>query len=313
MVDTNKFVGCIVGAACGDALGMPTEYISQRELNELYGGCVSNFLAPSIHHPCSHLNPGQFTDDTQQLLLLAESLLESDGLDIVNFGQKMGEWAFRCYHEPGYNRFAGGTSLRSSMRIYDGEIPGTTGRDSPTCGAAMRIAPIGLFYHNDTEKLDNAAEACSAVTHTHPACVEGGKIIARMVSTGINDQDPFQSLQDLTDNSTTSLKDRLQYVLDNVTVSPKDVGRYMGMSESIFETIPMALHCFLHSPNSFERTLIEAANLVPGDTDSIACIAGAMSGARNGLHSIPSRFRDKIEDKEHLESIAVRIHQKVTE
>ena len=66
----------------------------------------------------------------------------------------------------------------------------------------------------------------------------------------------------------------------------------------------MALHCFLHSPHHYEKTVVEAANLAPGDTDSIACIAGALSGTYNGVEAIPKKWRQEIEDSLLLQKLS---------
>ena len=89
--------------------------------------------------------------------------------------------------------------------------------------------------------------------------------------------------------------------------SPEEIAKIIGVSQSVYETVPMALYCFLHSPNDFEQTIINAANLVPGDTDSIACIAGALSGTHNGLKAIPDRFKNKVEDAKMLRELGKRL------
>ncbi|PIT89450.1 MAG: hypothetical protein COU27_00290, partial [Candidatus Levybacteria bacterium CG10_big_fil_rev_8_21_14_0_10_36_7] len=89
---------------------------------------------------------------------------------------------------------------------------------------------------------------------------------------------------------------RIDYVIAHQKREPHEIAAEIGTSESAYETVPMALHCFLHSPSNYEKTVIEAANLVPGDTDSIACIAGALSGTYNGLEAIPQKWRQEIED-----------------
>ena len=302
------FRGSIVGAAVGDALGMPTEYISKQELERSYGGRVTDFQKPTNHHPCSHLDAGQYTDDTQQVILLAESLRDSKGFDIHDFGKRMGEWAHKCRNEPGYNRFAGGTSISASMRLYDGEDPYKTGVSRATCGSAMRIAPIGLFYHDDMELLEKNAKDASAITHNHPAAIDSAVLIAYLVASGINKVPVDQAVSEARNLLRSDLRKNVDFVIASKDKTPEEVAHVIGASESSYETVPMALHCFIHSPTDFEQTVIEAANLTPGDTDSIACIAGAISGAYNGLRSIPDRFKT-VEEFDYLVKLADKLHQ----
>ncbi len=299
----NKFRGSLVGAAVGDALGMPTEYISDNELESNFGGRVASFQKASDYHPCSHLDAGQYTDDTQQVILLAESLRDKSGFDIHDFGKRMGEWAHKCRTEPGFNRYAGGTSISASMKLYEGVSPFETGVRRPTCGSAMRIAPIGLFYHKDMVALEQYAKDASAITHTHPAAIDSAVLISYMIASGINGVPVDEAVFEASSLLRSDLLKNVNFVIAGRDRNPKDVAAVIGSSESSYETVPMALHCFLHSPDDFEKTVIEAANLTPGDTDSIACIAGAISGAYNGLNNIPKRFKT-VEDYDDILKLA---------
>jgi ADP-ribosylglycohydrolase len=295
-----KASGCLVGAAIGDALGMPTEYISQRDLDTFYKGRVTDFEKATRGHPCSHLNAGQYTDDTQQLMILAESLVENNGFDINYFGKKLGEWGHKCRTESGFDRFSGGTSLSAALELYSGKSPYETGKPRPTCGSAMRVAPVGVWYHNLPHELEKMAKISSQITHTHPAAVDAAVLISSVIANLLNGRTPSESVEQSKKLLVSDLNSKINYIINNHTKHPLDVVKIIGASESVYETVPMALYCFLHTPLDFEQTVITAANLVPGDTDSIACIAGALSGACNGIAAIPDRFKLKLEDFEKL-------------
>lgn len=302
-----RFLGCIVGAAVGDALGMPTEYISDRQLHNRYGAKVTKFEDPSPNHPCGHLKAGQYTDDTQQVILLAESLVSKRWFDLHDFGQKMGQWANNCETIPGYDRFSGGTSISASMELFHGKDPQKTGKPAPTCGSAMRIAPLGLFFYNNMDKLQEAAYWASAVTHNHPAAIDSALLISHLVGYLVNDLPLGNALKGATEVLHSDLRQNVDYVIRNRDKSPRVIGSQIGVSQSSYETVPMALHCFLHTPDDFEETVINAANLTPGDTDSIACIAGAISGAYNGYESIPLKFTKGLEDHDELFELSRRL------
>lgn len=304
-----RFKGSIVGAAVGDALGMPTEYISSAKLYSLYGGHVTRFEKPSPHHPCSHLQAGMYTDDTQQAVILAESLVAMKGFDIVDFGQRMGEWDHKCATIPGYDRFSGGTSRSASRKLYLGEDPHQTGKPTPTCGSAMRIAPLGLFYHNDISELEEKAYWASAVTHNHPAAIDSALFISHLVAYLVNDFSVEESVTRAREIMTSDLGPKIDFVVQNRQREPQEVGAVIGTSQSSYETVPMALHCFLYAGEDFAQAVLEAANLVPGDTDSIACIAGALSGAYNGFSSIPAHFSENVENTKYLQDLAVRLQE----
>ena len=305
----SRFRGSVLAAACGDALGMPTENISKKMLREFYNGKVTSFQNPQPDHPCSHLHKGQWTDDTQQYLLLAQSLVEYNGFNPEDFAQKIGLWAWRCEKEPGYDRWAGQTSLSAGMKLRN-RVPYTkSGSSSATCGSSMRTGPLGLFYHNQPDQLTTIASTASSITHTNPLAIDAAVFTSHMIANLARGETPKQATIGAYNQLRTELKNNIYYVIVNRKIHPTKMAQIIGSSQAANETIPMALHCFLHSPDSLEETLINGANLVPGDTDSIACIAGAFSGAHNGYEAIPERWSANIEEKELLLSLADQLFE----
>ena len=106
----------------------------------------------------------------------------------------------------------------------------------------------------------------------------------------------------------SELRKHLDYVISNIDKHPDELAKKIGTSERVYETVPMALSCFLHSPDEFQETVVNAANLCWGDTDSIACIAGAMSGAYNGYNKMPFEYKGKLEDRQRLEGLATELY-----
>ncbi|MBS3123413.1 ADP-ribosylglycohydrolase family protein [Candidatus Woesearchaeota archaeon] len=303
----NLAKGCLVGAAVGDALGMPAEYISKNELHLFYNGKIDSYQKANNNHPCAHLKPGQYTDDTQQLILLAESLVVNKSFNLLDFSQRIGQWAHDCQTIAGYDRFSGGTSMSAGLAIFNGSNPRKTGINRATCGSAMRAAPLGIFYYDNLQKLNFAAADSSLITHSHPAAIDSAIFLSKTIASLINCVNPEDSVQEAKSTLTSDLVQRLNYVFENKDKEPNLVAKEIGASESTYETVPMALHCFLHSPSDFEQTVVNAANLVPGDTDSIACIAGALSGAYNGLSSIPDKFTVTLEDYLSLSELGEKL------
>ena len=87
----------------------------------------------------------------------------------------------------------------------------------------------------------------------------------------------------------------------------------IGISSVAHETVCIALFVFLSSASDFAVSVLAGANAVlkgkKGDTDSIACLVGAMSGAYNGIGSIPQKWANKIENGMRLTSIAQRLFE----
>lgn len=309
---SSRAKGCLVGAAIGDALGMPTEDIPKKLRDHLYGGPISTYVKPHQNHPCAHLKPGQYTDDTQQIIILAQSLVGCSGFDVDDFAKRFAQWGRYCRSIPNYNRYAGGSSIGAAMELLRGVPPSKSGSEtSRTCGAAMRVAPIGLFYQRaPLEQVLAAAQTQARVSHGHVEAVDSAVFLAGVVYGLANGEMPLEGAKRMLPQVSGELFENLSYVLEQVGNSSLAVAERIGKSQYAKEAVPMAVHCFLRSPDDFETTVLTAANLVQGDTDSIACMAGAMSGAFVGLGGIPRRFIEPLENKDLLLELAEKLTAK---
>jgi len=300
----DRFAGCMLGAAIGDAFGMPTECISEQDLRERYNGKVTDFVEPISPHPNQHLSAGQYTDDAQQMIILAESLRHNDGLDIKDFGRRFAEWGRKNREDKNYWRFPGSTSLRAAEELEKGVSPYESGSQHTTsCGSAMRVAPIGLLYHGNIEQAIKQAELSSMISHNTQACKDGAKMVALTVANLLNEMPPVEAVL----KASESLKDEILtgsilYAIKNRDQSPSRIS--LGKSSSIYDTVPFAVYSFLHSPENFREIMITAANAVPGDTDSFACIGGAFAGAHLGVDKIPTSLKTRLEDYPLIKRVA---------
>ena len=307
-----RSVGCIVGAACGDALGMPVEYVNRETVSHEYGE-IRDFVTPSKKHPCGHLHAGQYTDDTQQLMALAESIVDANGFSLGAFSEKLKKWYLKNLEDKQFKRFPGNTSLAACSNLLRGENPLQSGSIcATTCGSVMRVAPIGVFYHRDINKTNHYAQLSSIPTHNSQLAREGAAFIAEVVAYLMNGKDPHNAVTNALKNIKTEvLKSPLEYILKNPKTNSKAIKDKFGTSEHIAEVIPFSIFAFLKNAHSFEDVVIESVNgSIPGDTDSIACITGACAGAFHGYNSIPQRFAEKLENRIYLiqlgESLAER-------
>jgi ADP-ribosylglycohydrolase len=81
---------------------------------------------------------------------------------------------------------------------------------------------------------------------------------------------------------------------------------YLGEGWVGEEAVALALYCYLRHPDSYEKVVIRGAN-TNGDSDSIACIAGSISGAFWGIGAIPPDWVRKIEKSVYLEDLVQRL------
>src|SRR5215208_1525710 len=159
----DRYVGTLLGLACGDALGGPVEFVNRDEIAARYPSGVSEFIGGGW----LRLAPGEVTDDTQQALILAESLTTS-GLDLYRFAAGLIAW-FRSNPKD-----VGNTTRIALEALAAGTAPLDAGaralaargeRSAAANGAVMRCAPIALRFRRDPDRLVRASLDSARVTH----------------------------------------------------------------------------------------------------------------------------------------------------
>ncbi|MEJ2670983.1 MAG: ADP-ribosylglycohydrolase family protein [Deltaproteobacteria bacterium] len=292
-----KYRGCLVGSALGDAIG---------EL--AFGAPAAGRLKAAI----AAAPQLRYTDDTAMALGLAESLAERQGLDPQHLGRT---WHRNFNREPWRGYAAGPPTIfqlaeqtgltyeELARRLFGGQ--GSFGN-----GAAMRVAPLGLWFHDSAALYDKAA-ACAAVTHAHPLAQDGAAIQAGAVALGVglDPEKPF-SLEAFIEPllrraRTPEFQEKLSLVQALVAqqVPGPEAAKILGKSVKIHESLPFALYAFVSHPHSFEACLLEAV-LNGGDRDTLGAMAGAVSGAYLGVAAIPALWREKLENRDLIENLA---------
>jgi poly(ADP-ribose) glycohydrolase ARH3 len=192
------------------------------------------------------------------------------------------------------------------------------GQGSLGNGAAMRIVPVGVFYHNARDLYEQAARSAE-VTHAHPVGVDGAAVQARSIAYAVK-LDPREEfptakfLQDLLEFSRTpeiETKMRLVKNLISNNTLPDVASEKIGRSVAVHESMPFAIYAFLRPPMSFEACLL-CAVLNGGDRDTLGAMAGAVSGAYLGIHSIPESWLGKLENRDYIEKLALKLTNTMT-
>jgi poly(ADP-ribose) glycohydrolase ARH3 len=301
MIDfKSKFVGGMVGSAIGDAIG------------ELAFRCFERQeLAAQIEQE----QELRYTDDTAMAIGLAESILEKGGMNQPHLGD-----AFRRnFHREPWRGYAAGpptlfsmvergglTYMEAARRLFGGT--GSLGN-----GAAMRIAPLALFFHEGSE-LYREASASAEVTHAHPVGVDGAAVQAKAIAQATN-LDPTKSfssdgfirgLESFARSHEIQQKIALLRTLLQQQAPPLVALRGLGQSVAVNESMPFAIYSFLRHPHSFEECLF-CAVLQGGDRDTLGAMACAVSGAYLGADTIPLEWRDKLENRDYIESLALHL------
>lgn len=318
----DKFHGCLMGAAVGDMAGAAVEaespaYIASafRSVDEI----LSTASVPEFAGPDWQV--GRFTDDTQMTVCVAEWLLAGEDPSGEHLLAR-----FAGAYEP-WRRYGSGTEAilrlftqhRSQWReLSTAMFPeGSQGN-----GSAMRVAPVGLAYFDNPRTAASVAMESSRPTHSHSLAYQGAVLqalaVATATATARSDFTPARFLQPLRD-ALTYFSDLMQdtskfaRALDAIGhgldrgASCADMSATLGTGVTAHEAVPMALYCFLRHPESYAQVVHQAVFL-GGDTDTIASMAGAVSGAFLGREAIPARWlhaiRDERYDRHVIEDLA---------
>lgn len=299
----DRFVGCLVGLAIGDALGMPFEGMDAEVIREDYGH-VREFL------PGHGLSPGQYTDDTKMMLCIAESIVQEDHVDPEDVAQRFVEW-----FDSGDLRGIGHTCLEAILNLKRGlswRESGRRGKWAAGNGTAMRIAPVGLIDCCDVEKLREDCWATSVITHNNPEAVAGATAvayaIARLLSGEFDEGTFLAELAAFVGGSEVARHLKQTQTLFSARTPTAEALTVLGTSGYVVETVASALYCFLMTPEDF-MTTVASAVMGGGDTDTTGAIAGAISGAHNGISNMPQHLVDGVEDSERLQELGRDIYR----
>ena len=308
MSDRAHYAGCVVGLAVGDALGMPTEFLSLAEIRARFGPDGVTDLEEGAW-PAGH-----FTDDTQMTLALAEGILAAGteaSLDAImaEVSREFVAWdeaPVGGHRAPGNTCRTGCRNLAAGVPWREAGVAGSKG-----CGTAMRAAPVGLAWPGEYERIREVGVAQSLATHDHPCARAGSVAVAALVSMALEREHPSRMLERviaLTGEVSDEFATHLQRVSVALEAEEEDAWALLGEAWVAEEAVAGALYCFLRSPEDYRATVLRAAN-TEGDSDSLACIAGAISGAYNGLAAIPEDWRHRVERAEYLLSVADRLFE----
>ena len=303
-MNKDKAKGIIYGLAIGDALGRPTEFMSLSGIKETYGHTGITVLP----------EPALYTDDTQMSIAVAEALITAGDQDIELIMSAVREEFIKWCHSPENNRAPGNACLTGVANMEKGKRWTESGVEgSKGCGSAMRVAPIGYLYRDHPEKLKEVAKATGICTHRHltadAACI-GAAYLVKLALDGVSPDQMIPKLLSFTKGISEEFDEAIQKVEECLNWEDEEKAlNYLGEGWIGEEAVALALYCFLRYPDNYEKVVIRGAN-TDGDSDSIACIGGSISGAYLGVEAIPEDWIRRIEKTNYLEELSCHLHEK---
>jgi ADP-ribosyl-[dinitrogen reductase] hydrolase len=341
--------GCFLGLAVGDALGAPLEGLSAQQIRTHYGR-VRNYVdgvQAWKRKPHRWRMRGLYSDDTQQALALSDVLLDYRRVDQERLAD-----LYRALLTP-KGAFVGahrgiGRSFRQVLSALERGVPAhLTGQPTAGIGAAMRIAPVALYFGDEIGAMFESTMSASLMTHLDIRSLSGALAVAhairRLVAGNACDPsllfwvsaDLLKDEKQIADSySDVVLKlDRHARCLSRAIAHAEalvDLPREQALAALVDEAnrhgaepvckratmgfppacIPTCLY-LLVTTSSFEQALTEVVNL-GGDTDTAGAILGALAGAHYGADAIPKRWLDGLQNREGIESRAIALAKQST-
>jgi poly(ADP-ribose) glycohydrolase ARH3 len=299
-----QFAGCLLGEAVGDGLGAPYEGLPADTIYWMCGTSVD-----LVKNPTNDIL--YYTDDTQMMIGVAETLVDHGRIVEEALCQ-----AFANNYQPERKYGRGARRVLEAMAndsdwraIAANQFPG----GSLGNGAAMRVAPVGLLFSDDLDRVWEEARLSALPTHVHPLGVEGAQILAGAVALATR-QDHLDRKAFYRELLRRAHTEEFRWALEAaVRLRPGDTFGFLGNTLEAHRSVVTALACFTSAPRSYETAVAHALGQ-GDDTDTLAAMTGALSGAHLGVGSIPMSLLNKLENgskgRTYLERLATGLYER---
>lgn len=310
----DRILGCLVAAGMGDAIGAPSEAMSQKEIRHKFGGYITTFEDVGDNPYALGNDLGEVTDDASQMYEMAKAVIRTQGnLTVQAAADAIVNWS-KSYPKY-YPRNAGPTTSYVISELLSGADPVEVGKTGGVYGrgvsngAAMRVAAAGLVYPGDLDRTVQIAITMTKPTHGTQHAYAGACAIACGISQALSPHSDIFSIikaayygaekgeligiQEARQAPGASILPKILAAANCALYSATmpellDAIEYeVGNDGAIQVSVPAAIGLFAGVSGEPMATILAAANL-GGDSDTIACIAGMLAGAYKGFSAIPA-------------------------
>lgn len=332
----DRFLGCLVGGALGDALGYPVEFMTVKEIKNCYG--LSGIREPLI----SRLDKtAHISDDTQMTLFTANGLLlaYNEGLTLpdalwIAYQRWYYTQMMRCADMSFIQRRAGdplpfildqqplracrapGSTCLTELGNARKGAPGANLNDRKGCGGVMRVAPCGLFFAEHSDLAYDAGAIAAALTHGHPTGYTAAGALAMMIALIVGSNKTIRDAACTVSNIVRGLPDSAETVdaIDaalfyaGTQTPPQRAIEALGEGWIAEETLSIGLYCALKASTP-KAALVMAVNH-KGDSDSTGAVCGNIVGAYYGIDALPQDWIKTLELEGFIRVTAFELYNK---
>lgn len=312
----DRILGSLVTAGMGDGVGAPSEGLSYSEIVQRFNGPIDRFCDPKDSIISGINKIAEITDDASQMWEMAQAIIATNGeLTEKAAADALLNWSKNW---PRYYPSQAGPTMRNWILEYEkGEDPiklgmtGNTYSRGMTNGCAMRVAPAALVNPGDLEGAIKTTVIMTRVSHGTQHAFSGACAVSCAIAEALTENSSVHSvlkaaIYGAKKGEEIGLKDARKgygprvlptllraincvYAADNPEEATRKLDEEIGCSIDVQPTVSSAIALFAANDGDPIRTIVSAAN-IGGDTDTIACIAGMISGAFRGFSAIPEEW-----------------------
>lgn len=293
--DIDRYRGCLLGLACGDAVGTAVEFSPRGSFPPVTGMTGGGPFG---------LAPGEWTDDTSMALCLAASLIHREGFDATDQMNRYCNWRSVGYFSSNGRCFDIGMTVAGALDRYLATSDPFAGDPDPRSagnGALMRLAPIPMYFRASAAETLLYAGESTRTTHGAREAIDCSRLFALQLREAL----------------LGAGKDAMLAVSVPEPLSPRvaqiAAGQYLNRtydeikgSGYCVESLEAALWCFFHT-STFEAAVLAAVNL-GDDADTTAAICGQMAGAYYGVGAIPAEWLEALAMRDEIDALAASLH-----
>lgn len=292
----DRFRGCLYGQAIGDALGLGTEFMIDEDIAWKYPHGLQYYKQIYQDRHRKRWKIGDWTDDTDMMLCIADAVIEDQGVNFRNIAQHFKKWADDIPMGIGEHTYKVLMTRDYTEKPFDVSymIWKMSNYQSAANGGLMRTSVVGLF----PKEVRTCAEQICRLTHYDPRCVGSCVIVSELIHALVYGMQPptFLQIRSLALSYDVEICDYVDKAWDESDV--KDLVDYDHMGYTLV-TLSVALWAYWHAA-SFVEGLLAVVN-AGGDADTNAAVACAVLGAKYGYSSIPAEYIEGLLYKESLD------------